>query len=484
MTAVSAPPRAAHPRPARSFPGSIARMLRLELRRSPWPWIIPVLVVLFYFNTYRTAAGFAPIWGLRASLIGNQLVPDLVPFAAGMAAWVGSREVRRNAADLVAATVRAGWARRGVTLAAAIFWVLAVFLCLVAVIYAITAFRATSGGPPIWPVAVGAAELAAACSIGFAAGAFIPSRFTMPLAAVGSFLLIIVAFRKGLDATSGYGLLSPMTSVPHVDAGVFYRVPDLSIDQFMFLTGLAVAGAGLLGLTAEAARRAARVAAVAITVAGLAAAGTGVGLAGTAQLRAHGVVIAALHDAASEQPAPYKPACGQAAGIPVCVHPAFRGYLHDVTTAFAPVLAEVAGLPGAPASVHQIPTDATVPVPMTGSLATIGGSPAVFGLPMPDPGVLGASGFIASIRTVFLTTYISGSGAYVVTMGGPAQKAVEMALLKEAGVATPPHIPPPPPEIAAAARRLESLSPAALHTWLAAHVAMLRAGQINLAQLP
>jgi len=301
MTATSAPPRAAHPLPARSFPGPIVRLLRLELRRSPWPWIIPLLVGLFYFNTYRTALGYAPVWAVRASLIGNQLVPDFVPFAAGMAAWMGSREVRRNAADLVAATPRAGWARRGVTLAAAVCWVLAVFLCLVAVLYAVTASAATAGGPPLWPVAVGAAELAAVCSIGFAAGVFAPSRFTMPLVAVGSFLLVIVGFRKGLIATSGYGLLSPMTSVPNVDTGVFYRVPDLSIDQFMFLAGLAVAGAGLLGLTPAAARLMARGVAVIVTVAGLAAAGIGIGLAGTAHQGARGVVIAALHDAAKRR---------------------------------------------------------------------------------------------------------------------------------------------------------------------------------------
>ena len=76
--------------------------------------MIPLLAALFFFDPYRTAMGNAAVWAVRASVIGNHLVPDLVPFAAGVAVWAGSREVRRrNAADLVAATARAGWVRRG-----------------------------------------------------------------------------------------------------------------------------------------------------------------------------------------------------------------------------------------------------------------------------------------------------------------------------------------------------------------------------------
>jgi hypothetical protein len=484
MTAVSAAARVRQPRAARFFPGSVARLMRLELRRSPWPWMIPLLAALFFLDPYPTAMGYAAVWAVRASVIGNHLVPDLVPFAAGVSAWAGSREVRRNAADLVAATARAGWVRRGAALAAAFCWVLAVFLCFVAVLYAVTGYRATWGGPPLLPVAVGAAELAAACAVGFAAGVLVPSRFTAPLAAVGSYLVSLVAFRQALGATGGYALLSPMTSVPNVDAGVFYRFPDLSIAQVMFLGGVAVAGAGVLGLPAAAAGRMLRRAAVVVTVAGVAAAGAGLGLAGTAHREARGVVIPALHDAASDRPLPYTPACGRVAGVPVCVHPAFRTYLRDITTALGPVLGEVAGLPGAPTRVQEIPTKDGIPIPLMGSIATIGGSPPVFDLPMPDPGGLGAAAFIDSIRTDFVTTYIAGSGADVLTTGTPAQRAVEIALLEAAGVQKPPHVPPPPAAISAAASRLAALPAAARHAWLAAHLPALRAGHITLEQLP
>ena len=64
--------------------------------------------------------------------------------------------------------------------------------------------------------------------------------------------------------------------------------------------------------------------------------------------------------------------CGQAGGVPVCVHPAYRRYLDDVTAAFRPVLNEVAGLPGAPARITEM-GDPTLSMP-TGKF---GGSPPV-----------------------------------------------------------------------------------------------------------
>ena len=56
-----------------------------------------------------------------------------------------------------------------------------------------------------------------------------------------------------------------------------------------------------------------RRAAAVTAAAGAAAAVTAVALTATAQAaRPHGIVIPALHDAASDQPIPYTPACGQA----------------------------------------------------------------------------------------------------------------------------------------------------------------------------
>jgi hypothetical protein len=457
MTAASAPARMRNPlSAARSVPDTAtARLLRLELRRSPLLWLIPLMAVLFYIDTYRTAMGYAAVWGIRASAIGNHLVPDLVPFAAGLCAWTGSRDGRCRMSDLLRATARPVWARRCAGLAASFCWMMAIYLCLVAVLYAVTAQQATWGGPPLWPVAVGAAELAAACAVGFAAGAFVPSRFTAPLAAVGTFLIVIVGFNKSLTVTAGYGLLSPMTSVPNFDAGVFYHSPDLPIVQLMFLGGIAVVAAGVLGF----------------------------GLAGSARLATHGVIIPALHDSASDHPVAYTPACEQAHGIPVCVHPAFSASLPDVTAALAPLLSQVAGLPGAPTRVQEIATRGGLQSPLMGAVATVSGSPPVFSIPIPDP-MEGKTAVTASTQTAFVTAFIAGSGAYVELTGTPAQQAVELALLTKSGWHEPPHAPAPAADVAAAASKFGSMPAAARHAWLASHLAALRAGQISLEQLP
>ena len=87
--------------------------------------------------------------------------------------------------------------------------------------------------------------------------------------------------------------------------------------------------------------------AAAITAAGLLAAGTAAGLAGTGSMNRQGMIaIPALHDAASDRPVPFTPVCSHTA-IPVCLNPAFASYLPVTLAALQPVLSQLAGLPGA-----------------------------------------------------------------------------------------------------------------------------------------
>lgn len=90
-----------------------------------------------------------------------------------------------------------------------------------------------------------------------------------------------------------------------------------------------------------------------VIAAGLAAAVTAVALAGTGTLDPHGMITSpALHDAANDQPTRFSPVCSRTP-IPVCLNPAYAGYLTAVTTALEPVLSEVAGRPGAPVRISQ-----------------------------------------------------------------------------------------------------------------------------------
>jgi hypothetical protein len=350
--------------------------------------------------------------------------------------------------------------------------------------------------------------VAAFSAAGFAVGVFFPSRFAAPLAAFGGFLVMMLSSQTGFTDTSGWALILPTNSNGNYEAvsGVFYRyLPDLPIARVMFLAGIAVAVLGLLGLPSGAGGPGLRRAAAVVTQTGVAAAGTAVGLASTAWRGPHGMVIPALHDAANDRPIPYTPVCGHAGGVPVCLNPAYRPYLADVTAALRPVLAEVAGLPGAPARVTQVPGTYTSGEGEAPPAVTISGRPPVLRLPLDAlatlPGSIGftdapetVAQFAGQLRLLSVHAFVgAGSGA-----GTPAQQAVQAALLEGAGVpfaaqpkllAAAQNVPGPAPgpaagAVYAAARRLAALPPAALHAWLAAHLGALRSGQLTLAQLP
>jgi hypothetical protein len=524
MSVTSMPPhRLAPSRLATSrftLPGSV-RALRLEFKRNAVPYVLPLLAAVFYFNTVRTADGFPPVWTLRASAITDHMLFEFSAFAGGLAAWAGSRDGRRKTADMVATTPRAAWARLSITLAGTLSWLLLAFLAGVAVLYIQTALQATWGGPPLWPVFVGAAGVTVVTVIGFACGVFFPGRFTAPLVAIVALVLYQTGLRQALSVTASgtYALLSPGNSPPVVDAGVYYHAaPDLSIVQVMFMGGIALALFGALGLATTlreltperglASLRAAlartdgwllRAVAVILVACGVAASWTAFALAGTAKPDAvGGWQIPALHSAASDQPVPATPACTSSSGFQVCVHPAFGFYLSDVAAVLDPVAAEIAGLPGAPVSAKEVAS-------MSGGQdvpSGISGNPPVFEftaervgiyfgqfLGIPDP-VGWREGFQQGLLDPFLAGPSQQAGSVSL---GPAQQAVEDALLTAAGANVSATIGQMlqngqpiagPPAVRSAAQRFGALSASARHAWLAGHLAALRAGAITLAQIP
>jgi len=526
MTAATVPAaqaRAWHlPRPA--------RLLRLELRRNLMPWLLPLFAALFWLATYRPAMAAPPLWDTRGTMLQAQTMLAFAPLLAGAAAWAGSREGRRGTGDLVDVTGLPRWAGRLAAWAAVTCWAEAVYLAGVAVVYGITAHQATWGGPLWWPIYVGAATAAAACAVGFAAGALTPSRFTAPLAAVVVFLALGAgAFALQHGARPTYSQIWPLNAqgaFPPDAIGIFYPyLPDLAIAQLMFVGGLGTVALGALGLPAVSGGRWLRSIAAAVTVAGLAAAGTAVGLAGTARLETHGIVIPALHDAASDRPVAYTPVCS-AGAIPVCLHPAFRGFLPDVTAAVTPVLHELAGLPGAPVRVTQVAVTTVAQAPSNGANLgppILSGHPAVLYLPLSDVSLPGpgtpTTAFIGELRDELpplLNSFVGlkvlnqpGSGGIIAgpsSPGAPAQIAVAMALAQDAGLLNPFPVPGNQPRHgngsaqgpqatgaqaqaaaqaqAGAASRFAALPAATRHAWLLTHLSALRAGDITLSEIP
>jgi len=519
MTATQALPRPVAPRSRRVAAPAMGRLLWLELRRNAMPLILPLIAAAFWFDSYRPSTAQPAIWALRTfwNMGQGHTIIDFGPFVAGMAAWVGSRDGRRGITDLVTATARPRWAAQLATWAATAIWAVGAYLVFVAVMFGVYAHQGVQGSPPWWWVAVGASAVTAFCAAGFALGALFPSRFAAPLAAFGGFLAMAISSRTGFSHTSGWALILPTNSNGNYQAlsGIFYPyLPDLPVARVMFLTGIAVAALGLLGLPAGAGGPWLRRTAAVVTLAGVAAAGTAVGLAGTARLGPHGMVIPALHDAASDRPIRYTPVCGQSAGVPACLNPAYRQFLPDVTAALRPVLGEVAGLPGAPARAAQVAGAYSSGEGEPGAPMTISGRPPVLGMPLGSlnlPGAFGGSTaqFAQQLKLLAVHAF-TGAGA---GPGTSAQRAVQAVLLQGAGVpfsAQPgvlsmvglpswtlatmqeqateqgkEHTPAPAAgPVYAAARRLAALPPAARHAWLAAHLGALRSGQLTLAQLP
>ena len=504
MTATRAP---AASRPLRTMrrPGrAAARLLRLELRRNAMPWIMPVAIALFWFTAYRKSMALPPLWNLRAMTMRGPALLAFVSPLVGAAAWMGSREGRRHTTDLVACTARPRWARQLATWAATTCWAMAAYLGCVAVLYGVTAHQAAWGGPLWWPAAVVAASLPVFSALGFAAGTLVPSRFTTPLAAVTAFFALGFS-TVPIHGSQSYWQISPVVGVPWdfgPPAGVatfYHYLPDLSIAQVMFLAGITAAVLGALGLPARSGGRWLRRAAAAVTAAGLLAAGTAVALAGTGRMDTHGMIaIPALHDAASDQPIRYTPVCSHTA-IPVCLNPAYTGYLPAVTATLEPVLSQVAGLPGAPARISQA---AATYQQGPGNSVNIGraggihGTPPVYHLLLPDQLAgppMTTSELAAQVRSDAVPNILANVLGVPRSGASQAQQAVMAGMIKAVDVARsaplPPGVPQPtaaplPAPVSAAAQRFAALPPAVRHAWLVRHLAALRAGRITLAQLP
>jgi hypothetical protein len=510
MTAADAPPA---PRPLRAARGPglvVGRLLRLELRRSTMLLLLPLLGVLLAFTELRNDLSHAPLWPVRSVDVQAQ-VELTGAIVAGVAAWVAARDGRRHLIDLVMTTSRPRWVRQLAAWAALTAWAVLFYAACVAVVFGVTAGQATWGGPIWWLPGVGTAEIVAFSAVGFAFGAFFPSRFTAPL------VWIVAAFAPqagvlALQRHHPWGRVSPAQDATVPGTGIFFPFhAGVSIVQIIFLAGVAAVALGVLARPAAAGGRWLRRAGAMIALAGLAAAATGVTLADTARQEAQGVIIPALHNAGSGKPISYTPACDNSSAIAVCLHPAYRALLPAMADALGPVLSQVAGLPGAPVRVQPgtaAPEEISETINNSTPGPVISGNPPVLYL---SPSLLAelppnftttdfTRGLASQVAVTIIQAMMYGRTAPGRPGPGPAQHAIAAALAKAAGlplVSQPTlepgvpqqvgnGVPGPPPGSPAyvAAQRFAALPAAARHAWLAAHLAALRAGRISLAEIP
>ncbi|HWG15348.1 MAG TPA: hypothetical protein VG268_18940, partial [Streptosporangiaceae bacterium] len=287
--ATAAPARTRRPLARAAAPFSVARLLRIELRRNAMPWLLPLIAALFWFDSYRPSTAMPALWVLRTfwNLGQGHTIIDFGPFVAGVAAWMGSRDGRRHVADLATTTARPRWTVQLITWAATAIWAVGGYLVFVGAMFAVYVSQHVHGQPPWWWVAAGAAAVAAFSAAGFAIGAFFSSRFAAPLAAFGAFLALVMSSQTGFHDTSGWAWILPTNSNGNFqpDSGMLYPyLPDLPIARIMLMAGLTLALLGLAGLPASAGAQALRRAAAVVTMAGLALAGTTIGLVDAAHL--------------------------------------------------------------------------------------------------------------------------------------------------------------------------------------------------------
>nr|MDA8047491.1 hypothetical protein [Actinomycetota bacterium] len=427
---------------------------------------------------------------------------DFGPFVTGAAAWMGSRDGRRGTTDLVSVTARSRWAGQLVTWLATTAWALAGYVVLVGALYAVIAGRVSWGGPPWWPVIAMGAGILLFSTVGYVAGAVFPGRFVAPVAAFGAFVLLVMSSHAGFSDRVGAWSILPNSGQGGVGfgSGIFYPfLADLSLARLMALVGLSTAALGVLGLRSSVGGLRRALLAASVTLAGLAVAGTGIGLLGTARVEAHGVVIPLLDGGASDRAISYTPVCS-AGALPVCLHPAYRSYLPGVAADLDPVLSEVDGLPGAPRRVAQVA--ASYGGPSQSATVNVTASLPAFDLSLGNLDFRPAeiAGLEDQLRFLFLHAFV-GAG---LRGGTPAQQSVLAALLSRVGVpfARQPGLlapsssvtiggngglPGPPQKgspIYAAAERFASQPIAAQRAWLTSHLTALRSGDLTLDQLP
>jgi hypothetical protein len=462
--------------------GLDGRLLRIEARRNILLALSPLLVLLAVASPVGRHLAPVALWPDRSTGPQN-LLQGIGPFVTGAAAWMASREHRRGMTDLLASTPRDAWIRSLLTWASTAGWAILFYAAATGALFGLTATQATWGHPIWWPALSGLTTVLACAAIGHAAGRLLPGRFTAPLAAIGVFLLMSIAMATALSGRGGtganFGVLSPLYPSIGVSAAVYYATrPDLGIVQIACYLGVAAAALGLTGLGVGLRRRIA----IGVTVLGVALAATAVGLTATSHRDAQGVVVPLLHDAASDRAVPYTLACSQGA-LPMCVHPAYSAALPVLGKLVDNLAAPLVGTPGLVVRVEQTATGSD------SEDLVVQGSPPVLAIPHSVlDGHLGSHtitppGFVSVLQTQIALDLVTASGT-VPNKAGPAQRAVAVYLLRRAGDTVSSRTIPDDAGVSAAAQRLAALTPTARHTWLAEHIAALRAGDLTLAELP
>jgi hypothetical protein len=445
------------------------RLVRIELRRNTAVMLLPVVALLWLASPIARHLAPIALWTDRSTDIQSGALA-VGPFAAGVAAWMASREHRRGTTELAGTTPLDPGLRAAAMLVATTLWAVLGYVAGGTALLVITSAQATWGHPVLLPLVVGLLAVIVAVAIGFALGHVFPGRFTAPLVAIGLLGLFALGVQRGFDG-SLYGMLSPVYPSINLTISVFFPVrPDLALLQVLALVGVLAAALGVL-----ASRTSHRRLGIAVVTAGVLLLGGAVGLVGSAHRDPQGAVVTALDSPAVAAPLPYTPVCSSSAVV-VCVHPAYAAKLPVLDDAVNRLAAPLAGTPGLPVRVAEGPIYLFRDIRVTGD-------PPV--LVIPPVFIQGNDlGFeTVSVTNTLAVALVQGPGQDV-QQASAVQRAVALYLLRQAGDPSDSHFVPTDPAVRAAASALVAMPAAERHAWFAAHIAAVRAGTISLSELP
>lgn len=454
----------------------------VETRCNGHMLALPVLVVLGWLVVMDRLPRIA-LWADTSERI-PQMVALLAPLAGGLSAWVAGREARHGLHTVLRSTAQPAAQRSLTTFAATVIWPLLAYSVVAAGLLGWTALHATWGGPAWWPIMVGLLVVVAGAAVGFAAGSWVPSRFTSPLVATALFVALVA---PPYLHQSPLQYLSPLASGLHSD--VFWgRWPQVDPWQALWYAGLT---ASALGVTVLKHTRA--LVGWITVVSSLAVSGIG----------ATGLLRTPLQSA---RPAaiPYTAVCAQRS-IPICVHPAYQHMLARTAQLVDSVVQPFHSVPGAPIRAEQV---AALPPDMRigagGTLAFRLEDAVRFDdgweiLVQNTVNMVVVNTMVIPQHTVPLPEGGFGCGDarcehyYAAGGGRDAQNVVAYWLWQQTGVSLElkemPHgayglAPQLTAEMQAAADRFAALPIATRHAWLVEHSAELRAGRLHVADLP
>lgn len=449
------------------------RLFTIEARRSIALWFFPLmaLAAAWYANDRLTPVGVA-LWRQSSAQIGETLI-ILAPLMSGVAAWAAGRDRRRGIDDLLETTPRpiaqrvlAGWG-------SLVLWGVLAYIVVGVLVIAVSLRDDAWGSPMVQPVMIGLLTIVAASAIGYLIGSIVPYRLVPPLVPIALFY-VIALLNSGWFLDDPVSFLSPWTIVDrHLFQNpnmIFYEpLTTHLLPMSLWLSGLTG-----LALTAVVLSRRRRVAGwSALACSGVVAA---IGAMLLLSAFDDGYVFGVPWERSELKP--YTPVCVERS-IPICVHPAFEPKLAQHADRIDLLIQPLADLAGSPVRAAQLP----------------------YANGMYADGTLTIDPVYSGVETAALALVQPpvepGPGWKLQHEPGPAQAVIARWLAQRVDPNAFAHwqrnvfdpvqgvIPDPmQTKIDAAVARFSALDPAEQHAWLEANIVDLRAGRLELEDLP